>query len=214
MKCSRCGFNTRDETHRCPRCGQLLVYRRDGAVGGLKKRGRPDRRKTIFSARDGIVRLRKDISDFKRVGFFVRGIAMTMDLVFVLMLTGVILLATGLFLGKATGILEGIIESEGMEFLKELLPYAKGAATVSILVPPAYFIILHFIYGQTIGKMIMGIRVFKTDGSSLSILTSTIRFFGYIISGLLLFFGFFWIIWDRERQGWHDMLADTVVIKL
>jgi uncharacterized RDD family membrane protein YckC len=137
-----------------------------------------------------------------------------MDLVFVLMLTGVILLATGLFLGKATGILEGIIESEGMEFLKELLPYAKGAAVISVLVPPVYFIALHFIYGQTIGKMIMGIRVFRSDGSSLSILDSTVRFFGYIISGLLLFFGFFWIIWDSERQGWHDMLADTVVIKL
>ncbi len=214
MKCTRCGFNTRDETHRCPRCGQLLVYLRDGAVGGLRRKIRTDRRKTIFSARDGIIRLRKDISDFRRVGFFLRGIAMTMDLVFVLMLTGVILLATGLFLGKATGILEGIIKSEGMEFLKGLIPYAKGAVIVSVLVPPSYFIILHFIYGQTIGKMILGIRVFRTDGRSLSIAISTIRFLGYIISGLLLFFGFFWIIWDKERQGWHDMLADTVVIKL
>lgn len=183
-------------------------------MGGLKRRRGPDGRNIIFSARDGIIKLRKDISDFRRVGFFLRGIAMIMDLVFVLMLTGVLLLATGLFLGKATGILEGMIKSEGMDFLKELILYAKGVVIVFVLVPPIYFIILHYIFGQTIGKMILGIRVFRTDGRPLSIAISTIRFLGYIISGLLLFFGFFWVLWDKDHQGWHDMLADTVVIKL
>jgi uncharacterized RDD family membrane protein YckC len=30
----------------------------------------------------------------------------------------------------------------------------------------------------------------------------------------VLFLGFFWIIWDAEKQGWHDKIAGTVVVRL
>jgi uncharacterized RDD family membrane protein YckC len=43
---------------------------------------------------------------------------------------------------------------------------------------------------------------------------SLVRFIAYVPSGVLLFVGFFWVLWDPQRQGWHDMLADTVVIRL
>jgi len=28
-----------------------------------------------------------------------------------------------------------------------------------------------------------------------------------------LFLGFFWIIWDKKKQGWHDKIAGTLVVK-
>jgi uncharacterized RDD family membrane protein YckC len=36
---------------------------------------------------------------------------------------------------------------------------------------------------------------------------------GYFISGLALGMGFFWIGLDKRKQGWHDKMANTVVIR-
>ena len=36
---------------------------------------------------------------------------------------------------------------------------------------------------------------------------------GKLISAIALCLGFLWIAWDREKQGWHDKIADTHVVK-
>jgi uncharacterized RDD family membrane protein YckC len=40
-----------------------------------------------------------------------------------------------------------------------------------------------------------------------------IRNVGYYLSLLALGLGYFWIIWDKRKQGWHDKLANTLVIQ-
>ena len=40
-----------------------------------------------------------------------------------------------------------------------------------------------------------------------------IRNFGYYLSLLPLGLGYFWVIWDKRKQGWHDKVANTVVIQ-
>jgi oligopeptide/dipeptide ABC transporter ATP-binding protein len=66
--------------------------------------------------------------------------------------------------------------------------------------------------GQTIGKGMMGIRVVRTDGSTLSLGKGLLRYVGYIVSGLIFSLGFIWITFDGKRQGWHDKMAGTYVI--
>jgi uncharacterized RDD family membrane protein YckC len=39
------------------------------------------------------------------------------------------------------------------------------------------------------------------------------RYFAYYLSTILLGLGFLWIIWDPKKQGWHDKLAGTVVVR-
>ena len=39
------------------------------------------------------------------------------------------------------------------------------------------------------------------------------RYFGYFISGIPLGLGIIWIAFDRRKQGWHDKLAGTVVVR-
>lgn len=67
--------------------------------------------------------------------------------------------------------------------------------------------------GTTLGKKLMGIRLIKTDGSPVTYPTAIIRFLILIPSVALAGLGCFWIIWDKERQGWHDKLAKTKVVK-
>lgn len=49
-------------------------------------------------------------------------------------------------------------------------------------------------------------------GSALSTKQSIIRYLGYYVSLIPLGVGFFWVAFDRKKQGWHDMMANSVVI--
>lgn len=66
--------------------------------------------------------------------------------------------------------------------------------------------------GQTLGKIVMKIRVIKADGSPISDSDAVIRYIGTIINyiGCL---GWLWALFDSNRQGWHDKLAQTYVVK-
>lgn len=213
MKCPECGYNNRSHARFCRSCDAVLTLLPVGKRKTASREvGRP--KNTIVSARDGLVRLRKDITDFRRAGFFIRAVAMTIDLVFVVMLDGALLFGTAVLIGKTTGIVDTVLTSEGFEFLRIIFPLLKAALISMICIPPLYFIAMTTLFGQTIGKMITGTRVVSSDGGPVSLLSAIVRFLAYIPSGVLLCAGFLWILWDPERQGWHDMLADTVVIRL
>lgn len=66
----------------------------------------------------------------------------------------------------------------------------------------------------TPGKMLISARI--ADAKTFEKPTRkqyVIRFLGYFISLLPFFLGFFWIALNKKKQGWHDLLAGTVVIK-
>ena len=66
----------------------------------------------------------------------------------------------------------------------------------------------------TPGKMICKLRVVDAHHHQpLTIKQSIIRYVSYILSTLPLCAGFFWIIFDKQKQGWHDKLAGSVVIR-
>jgi uncharacterized RDD family membrane protein YckC len=57
-----------------------------------------------------------------------------------------------------------------------------------------------------------GIRVVDLKGKNLSIFKSLVRFFGYYLSLYCFGLGFLWILIDKNRQGWHDKLAGSIVV--
>lgn len=67
--------------------------------------------------------------------------------------------------------------------------------------------------GATLGKQVMKIKVVTENGKALDYKTATLRYLGYFVSSVALFVGFLWIVWDEKKQGWHDKIARTVVIK-
>lgn len=58
----------------------------------------------------------------------------------------------------------------------------------------------------------MGVRIARTNGKPLTIGRALLRYLGYWLSAIPLGLGFFWVLVDDQRQGWHDKLADTYVI--
>jgi PAS domain-containing protein len=67
--------------------------------------------------------------------------------------------------------------------------------------------------GRTPGKRALGIRVIRLDGKPLGWFASFERFGGYAAALATGTLGFFQILWDRNRQGVHDKISQTVVIR-
>lgn len=84
----------------------------------------------------------------------------------------------------------------------------------SFLIPAVYVIGFWIYAGATPGKMLFGMRVVRSDtGGPISAGQAIGRFFGYIVSSLVFCLGFIWVGFDARKQGWHDKLASTVVVR-
>ncbi len=66
--------------------------------------------------------------------------------------------------------------------------------------------------GQTPGKRVMGLRVVKTNGGNIGVLSAIIRYVGYWINTAIFLLGWIWAIFDGKGQGLHDKLAGTMVV--
>jgi hypothetical protein len=77
-----------------------------------------------------------------------------------------------------------------------------------------YFTLFCFLLnGQTPGKFLLRIRIIQLDGKKLSIWNAFGRYGGYAASIVTGLSGFFQILWDPNRQGLHDKVSATVVIR-
>lgn len=65
----------------------------------------------------------------------------------------------------------------------------------------------------TLGKMALGLKVTDLDKKPISFGKATGRFFGKILSRMLLGMGFFMIAFTEKKQGLHDLLAGCLVLK-
>ena len=84
----------------------------------------------------------------------------------------------------------------------------------AMLIAYAVWALMLFAKGTTPGKNILGMRVVKENGETAGFGTMLVReWIGKLISGMLLSLGFLWILFDRDRQGWHDKLASTFVVE-
>lgn len=83
------------------------------------------------------------------------------------------------------------------------------------------FLIALAIYGAimwklkstTVGGIVFHLRVVRVDGHPIEWSTAIVRALSCLLSLVVLGLGFIWIVFDRNRQGWHDKIAGTVVVK-
>jgi uncharacterized RDD family membrane protein YckC len=98
-----------------------------------------------------------------------------------------------------------------------ILHKALGLAYVIVLVGSyAYFTILEGgPTGQTLGMRALGIRVIDfRAGGPIGYGRAFLRQIVKIISGAVFFLGYLWMLWDREKQCWHDKAANDVVVPI
>ena len=107
------------------------------------------------------------------------------------------------------GILLGILEG----ILVAIIGQGAGYA-LYLIASIAYFTYLEGSpSGQTIGKRALGIRVIDlSGGGSIGHSRAFIRWIGRFVSAVVFLLGYLWMIWDKEKQTWHDKFANSVVV--
>jgi uncharacterized RDD family membrane protein YckC len=98
---------------------------------------------------------------------------------------------------------------------------AMVGALFDIMDDGGYFLLLagYFIgfwtwQGTTLGGIVVGLRVVRTDGSQPRLVDSLIRALASLFSFGVLAIGVLWMIQDPERQTWHDKIAGTYVVRV
>jgi len=104
--------------------------------------------------------------------------------------------------------------------LLTIVNFALSAALKSVggilaaIVSIAYFTLLEGgSTGQTLGGRALGLRVIDFDGGGpIGYGRGFLRWIGRILSSIPILLGFFWMLWDQEKQTWHDKISNSVVV--
>jgi uncharacterized RDD family membrane protein YckC len=143
-------------------------------------------------------------------GFMTRLFAFSLDIVF---LAGFMAISSWL-LTTAIGLLG--LESMFASFT-EATSFIEVAGTIfaslyGVTVVIGYFVLFWVLTSQTLGMMILGLRVVAHDGYPLTVVQGILRIVGFAITVSLFFIGFAWILIDDRREGWPDKIARSYVV--
>lgn len=90
-----------------------------------------------------------------------------------------------------------------------------GIAFVVNWILPMVIVLLFWIYrAATPGKMALGLRIVDgRHGGKCTTGQLLLRYLGYYLASIPLLLGIIWVGFDGRKQGWHDKIANTVVVK-
>lgn len=130
--------------------------------------------------------------------FWVRFVALLIDWILLSVLSALVLLALGLPLIPDINDYEARLKMNFISMLIGWLYYAGFESST---------------YQATPGKQTMGIFVADTEGYAISFSRATGRYFGKLLSGLILLIGYIMAAFTERRQALHDLLAKTLVLR-
>ncbi|BAH45852.1 conserved hypothetical membrane protein [Brevibacillus brevis NBRC 100599] len=98
------------------------------------------------------------------------------------------------------------------------VPYASFhfIDLVEVLFDLLYMILLTWWTGQTLGKLITGIRVISAKQVRGNLTGGQVflrEVIGKFVASLVFGLGYLWVAWHPRKQGWHDLIAKTYVIR-
>jgi uncharacterized RDD family membrane protein YckC len=89
-----------------------------------------------------------------------------------------------------------------------------GLMTFSLLVKWLYFALQESSSAQaTVGKRVLGLKVINLEGNRIGFGQASGRFFGKILSGMILCVGYMMAGFTERKQALHDMVAGTLVVR-
>jgi len=139
-------------------------------------------------------------------GFWKRAAAVILDGFVTGILTWMLMIPVFLVLGAGVG--EFAQLGTGGNVLFTLLYYLFALG-----IPLLYMSWMHSSSSQaTLGKMAVGIKVTRMDGARISFLRAFGRYWGYMLSSMLLCIGLIMAAFTERKQALHDLMCDTLVV--
>ena len=108
----------------------------------------------------------------------------------------------------------GMSEDQVFAMMLPIMGMAAVAAFISFIIQMLYFAMMESSkYQATLGKMALGIIITDTDGLRISFGRALGRNLGKMVSSLILMIGYIMVAFTSRKQGLHDLMAGTLVIK-
>jgi uncharacterized RDD family membrane protein YckC len=108
----------------------------------------------------------------------------------------------------------GLNQFENHSALGTLLTIQAAFLLLGLLIAFAYEVYFIGRFGGTPGKLLLHMRIVRSDASRVTYPRAAIRFFGKSLSDLTMYVGYIMVGFDSQRRALHDYIADTRVIKV
>lgn len=109
---------------------------------------------------------------------------------------------------------ESMTEAEAIGTAMSFAAVAGATALLTSVIAILYWSVMESSkYQATVGKMALGLKVSDVDGKNLDFVKSLIRNICKIISGMILGIGYIMAGFTEKKQGLHDIIAGTLVVK-
>lgn len=228
MNCQNCDAPVLQSAERCEKCGAKLLHRRTFL-------GTPKREDFTLTADEATGEFEGPApeedpwflseSEFARAphaavienapllaprygGFWRRFGAFMIDLVIIFLLCSV--MGVMAYVGYKVGLAAHYRRVS----LGNASPLVVLLAFGWVFLTTAYFVVFHGMDGQTIGKSVFHLRVVGAAQQRISYRRAVLRWLGTFGLGVAsIGVSLLWILWSREKRGWHDYLARTWVIQ-
>jgi len=186
MYCQKCGAQVDDQAAFCDKCGAALQKPKADTSAAAP---------TYPTAA-------------QYAGFWRRLAAALIDGVLLI----IAYLAAAFIIGVIYAVVTGYEAEEISDATENVLVSIAWAATA--ILGWLYYALMESSSKQaTLGKMAVGIVVTDAQGRRISFTRATGRYFGKIISGIILYIGYIMIAFTEKKQGLHDIMADCLVVK-
>jgi uncharacterized RDD family membrane protein YckC len=116
------------------------------------------------------------------------------------------LLIDGILVGIVNAILGVILSNAGSTG-------STLAQVVSLVIGIGYQVYFFTSTGQTIGMKVMKIKAVNATGGLLTTGQVIIRAVVSYISAAVILIGFLWMLWDANKQTWHDKAAGSFIVQ-
>jgi len=94
------------------------------------------------------------------------------------------------------------------------MSFSAARISLAFAASAVYSILLWSLFGGTLGQRMLGLHVVDAaTGQNIGLGRSIGRYVGFVISGIALDIGFIWAAFDGRKQGWHDKIASTFVVR-
>ena len=151
-------------------------------------------------------------------GFWLRFVAYIIDTVIIYALQSFIFLPIfgllGISFASRADEFENMYEAEAMGAIGAMVGASSAVFLLSTVIALLYWSLMESSkYQATVGKLALGLKVTDMDGKSLDFVKALVRNLCKIISGMIMCIGYIMAGFTEKKQGLHDIIANTLVVK-
>jgi len=151
-------------------------------------------------------------------GFWLRFVAYLIDSVIIYIVQSFVFVPVlglmGISFASKMDNMENMSDAEKMGMIGSMVAIGGATALLMTVIALLYWCLMESSkYQATVGKLTLGLKVTDLDGNSLDFVKSLIRNICKVISGMIMCIGYIMAGFTEKKQGLHDIIAGTLVVK-